>query len=104
MPLYRRKAEGAWWIRISVAGRKIRKTTGTANREDAKEFGAQGTGASLARTANSGTVLAAVPWREAAARWLTETRKKTKSKDEYMLAWFGGYLDNEPLSATLTGK
>jgi ribonuclease D len=41
----------------------------------------------------------AVPWREAAARWLTETKKRTKSKDEYMLAWFGGYLDNEPLSA-----
>ena len=42
---------------------------------------------------------AAVPWREAAARWLTETKKRTKAKDGYMLAWFGGYLDDEPLSA-----
>lgn len=97
MPLYRRKAEGPWWIRISVAGHKIRKSTGTTDREAAKEF-------ERAEQERAWRELklgdrSAVPWREAAARWLTETRKRSKSKDEYMLAWFGGYLDNEPLSA-----
>lgn len=97
MPLYRRKAEGSWWIRISVAGRKIRKSAGTTNREAAKEF-ERSEQERAWRELKLGD-RSAIPWREAAARWLTETRKKTKSKDEYMLAWFGGYLDNEPLSA-----
>lgn len=97
MPLYRRKAEGPWWIRISVAGHKIRKSAGTQDREVAKEFER----AEFDRAYREHKLgdRSAVPWREAAARWLTETRKKTKIKDEYMLAWFGGYLDNEPLSA-----
>lgn len=97
MPLYRRKAEGPWWIRISVAGNKIRKSTGTQDREAAKEF-EQRERERAWRELKLGD-RSAVPWREAAARWLIETRKRTKSKDEYMLAWFGGYLDNEPLSA-----
>jgi integrase len=97
MPLYRRKAEGSWWIRISVAGHKIRKSAGTTDRETAKEFER----AELDRAYRQHKLgdRSAIPWREAAARWLLETRKRSKSKDEYMLAWFGGYLDNEPLSA-----
>lgn len=97
MPLYRRKTEGPWWIRISVDGHKIRKSTGTTDREAAKEF-EQRERERAWREHKLGD-RSAVPWREAAARWLTETRKRTKSKDEYMLAWFGGYLDNEPLAA-----
>ena len=97
MPLYRRKAEGPWWIRISVDGNKIRKSTGTTDREAAKEFERRERERAW-RELKLGD-RSAIPWREAAARWLTETRKKTKTKDEYMLAWFGGYLDNEPLSA-----
>ena len=96
MSLYRRKAEGTWWIRISVAGHKIRKSAGTTDREVAKEF--ERCEFDRAYREHKLGDRSAVPWREAAARWLTETRKRTKSKDEYMLAWFGGYLDNEPLS------
>lgn len=96
-PLYKRKAEGAWWIRISVAGHKIRKSTGTTNREAAQEFEAR----EFERAWREHKLgdRSAVPWREAAARWLTETRKRSKDKDEYILAWLGGHLDNEPLSA-----
>jgi integrase len=96
MPLYRRKAEGPWWIRISVAGHKIRKSSGTTDREAAKEF--ERVEFERAYRERKLGDRSAIPWREAAARWLLETRKRTKSKDEYMLAWFGGYLDNEPLS------
>lgn len=97
MSLYRRKAEGPWWIRISVAGHKIRKSSGTQDREAAKEFEAR----EFERAWREHKLgdRSAVPWREAAARWLTETRKRSKEKDEYILAWFGGHLDNEPLSA-----
>jgi integrase len=97
MPLYRRKADGPYWIRISVGGHKIRKSTGTPDREAAKEF--ERTEHERAWRELKLGDRSAVPWREAAARWLLETRKRSKSKDEYMLAWFGGYLDNEPLSA-----
>jgi integrase len=97
MSLYRRKAEGPWWVRISVSGNKIRKSSGTQDRAAAKEF-EQRERERAWRELKLGE-RAAIPWREAAARWLTETKKRTKSKDEYMLAWFGGYLDNEPLSA-----
>lgn len=96
MPLYRRKAEGPWWIRISVSGHKIRKSSGTTDRETAKEF--ERVEFERAYRQHKLGDRSAVPWREAAARWLLETRKRSKSKDEYMLAWFGGYLDNEPLS------
>jgi hypothetical protein len=82
---------------ISVAGNKIRKSSGTQNRAPAQEF-EQHERERAWRELKLGD-RTAVPWREAAARWLTETKKRTKSKDEYMLAWFGGYLDNEPPSA-----
>ena len=38
MSPYRRKAEGPWWVRISVAGGKIRKSSGTQDRAAAQEF------------------------------------------------------------------
>ena len=97
MSLYRRKTEGPWWVRISVAGNKIRKSSGTQDRAAAQEL-EQHERERAWRELKLGE-RASVPWREAAARWLTETKKRTKAKDEYMLAWFGGYLDNEPLSA-----
>ncbi len=97
MSLYRRKTEGPWWVRISVAGNKIRKSSGTKDRAAAQEF-EQHERERAWRELKLGE-RAAVPWREAAARWLTETKKRTKAKDGYMLAWFGGYLDDEPLSA-----
>jgi len=38
MSLYRRQAEGPWWVRISVAGHTIRKSSGTQDRAAAQEF------------------------------------------------------------------
>jgi integrase len=97
MSLYRRNAKGPWWVRICVAGNKIRKSTGTEDRAAAQEF-EQRERERAWRELKLGD-RSAITWREAAARWLTETKKRSKSKDEYMLAWFGGYLENESVSA-----
>lgn len=97
MSLFIRKKGGPYYIRIWVAGSKIILSSGTTDRAAAKEF-------ERAESERSWRELklgdrSAVAWRTAAARWLEETRKKTKAKDEYMLAWFGQYLDTLALSA-----
>lgn len=97
--LYKRKANGPWWIRISVAGTKIRKSTGTADESLAKEFLAREQQRAW-RELKAGD-RSATPWREAAARWLKEAAPKKRSidKDELLLAWFSQYINDEPLSA-----
>ncbi len=97
MSLYRRQGQGPYWIRISVAGRKIRKSTGTTDKKAAQEFEQRERERAWRhlRLGDRSQTL----WREAAARWLLETRKRTKDKDESMLAWIGGHLDNVALGA-----
>ena len=38
-------------------------------------------------------------WKEAAARWLRETLKRSKPRDESILAWFGEHLDKYDVAA-----
>lgn len=94
MPLYRRPGSPHWWVRI---GRKTRRSTGTSDRRQAKQF-EEALQERLWRRHKLGD-RAAVSFREVAARWLTETQKRTKAKDELILAWFAPYIDEEPLSA-----
>jgi integrase len=97
MSLYQRKAGGAWWVRIGVAGQKIRKSTGTSDRTLAEAFEQKERERAYAelKLGDRG----AIPWQTVSEQWLNESTKRTKPKDEYMLAWFGGYLDNEPINS-----
>lgn len=99
MPLYRPPKTPYWWIRIQVAGTKVRRSTSTTDRGEAEEF-EQVERERLWRIAKLGD-RSATPFREAAARWLTETTKKTKAKDRLLLDWFCGQpeLADAPLSA-----
>lgn len=97
MPLYRRPGSPHWWVRISVAGRKTRRSTGTADRREAEEF-EQRERERLWRQYKLGD-RGAVRFAEAAARWLIETRKRSKAKDETIIAWFEQHIKDEPLSA-----
>jgi integrase len=98
MPLYRQPKSPYWFIRIQVAGTKIRRSTGTADRASAEEF-EQRERERLWRLEKLGD-RSATPFSEAAARWLTETTKKTKHKDELLLEWFCSQpeLKDAPLS------
>ena len=84
------KKSGPLWLKFKVDGRLVRLSTGTANLKQAREFEA---------TARAGawrqTKLGERPpyaWSAARKRWLSETRKRTKAKDEAILAWFDEHL------------
>jgi integrase len=93
MPLYRRSGSSHWWVRI---GRKTRKSTGTADREQAEEFERVLT-ERLWRLTKLGD-RSAVSWREAAVKWLKDS-KRAKRRDQEFLAWLSPKLDEQPLSA-----
>lgn len=86
MPLYRHPKSPYWWARVSVAGRKVRCSTGTADREKAEEF-EHVLRDRLWRERKLGE-RGALSFREAAARWLTETEKATKTADRTAFQWF----------------
>lgn len=97
MPLYRRAGTPNWWVRFSIAGVPVRKSTGTADREQAKEFERREWDRvyQLVKLGDR----SAHTFGEASARWLSETTKRSVEKDETILAWFDEHLRNEPLNA-----
>jgi integrase len=97
MPLYKRKGSPHWWVRISVAGVKTRKTTGTDNRDEAEEF-EQRERERLWRLHKLGD-RSAVRWCEVASRWMTESTKRSAVKDKIILAWLDPYIGEEPISS-----
>jgi integrase len=97
MPLYHRPGSPHWWVRISIAGEKTRRSTGTADRGAAEEF-EQRERDRLWRFHKLGDG-AAVRFREVAQRWLNETTKRTRDKDEAILAWMCEEVGDEPISA-----
>jgi integrase len=98
LPLYRQPKSPYWWIRVQVAGSKIRKSTSTTDRGEAEEF-EHAERDRLWRLAKLGD-RSATTFGEVAARWLIETTKKTKAKDRLLLEWFCGQpeLKDAPLS------
>jgi integrase len=90
MSLYRPSNSPHWWTRFRLNGTEVRLSTGTANRREAEEF------ETLARTrAWRRARLGEKPplaWRDAAKRWLAETRKRSKARDVIILNWFHRHL------------
>lgn len=97
MPLYRREGSPHWWVRFSVAGRKVRKSAGTADRSLAEAFERREYERvfRLRKLGERG----AHTFGEASARWLEETHKRSVAIDEMILSWFDEHLRNEPLDA-----
>jgi integrase len=98
LPLYHQPKSPYWWIRLQIAGTKIRCSTSTTDRAAAEEF-EHIERARLHRLAKLGD-RSATAFKDAAARWLTETQKRTKYKDQLILEWFCGQpeLRDAPLS------
>lgn len=86
MSLYRQPGSANWWITVQVAGTRIRRSTGTADRREAEEF-EQRERERLWRTEKLGD-RGATAFAEVAARWLLETEKRTLEKDRLILDWF----------------
>lgn len=97
MPLYRPRGSKNWWVRISVAGHKTRRTTGTEDRQQAEEFEQRERERlwRLHKLGNRGSVR----WADATKRWLEETTKRSRDMDEMILAWLEPHLKDEALEA-----
>lgn len=98
MSLYRRKKNGRYlknfWCRFTVGGREIRESTGTDDRKEAEEFETT-LRSRYWRESKLGESFHS--FREAGERWLNETEKRTKAKDEGIIKWFEPYLGELPL-------
>jgi len=94
--LYRRKSSPHWWVRFQLAGREIRLSTGTRDRAQAEEFETQARNRAW-RQARLGE-RPAVLWEAATKRWLTETQKRSKWRDEAIIGWFDEHLKGQPLT------
>lgn len=90
MSLYRRPDTPNWWCRFQIDHREIRLSTGTANREQAKEFEAAAR-ARAWRQARLGE-RAPYPWESARKRWLAERRRKDDPSVTTILNWFDEHL------------
>ncbi len=87
MSIYKQPKSPYWFIRLSDgSGGKIRRSTGTTDRAEAQEFfeREQQRVWRLNKLGDRG----AHSFTEAAERWLKETEKKTKDRDEERLEWF----------------
>jgi integrase len=95
--IYRRKGSPHWWISISVAGRKTRRTTGTSDRAQAQEFEKRERDRlwKVHKLGDTGYIR----WSEAAARWLSEIPEASRKKELSVLNALSESLEHEPLRA-----
>jgi integrase len=80
MSLYKRKDSALWWVKLTVNGRRIQKSTGTADRKAAQEYHDR-----LKAELWEQTRLGVKPgylWQDAVLRWLKETEHKATHKDD----------------------
>ena len=93
MSLYKRKDSKVWWLKITIAGKTIQRTTGTADKIGAQELHDK-LKAQLWEQERLG-VKPSYFWQEAVIRWLNETSDKaTHKEDKSKLAWLDIYLSD----------
>lgn len=93
MSLYKRKDSSFWWVKITVGGRTVQRTTGTEDKIQAQEF--HDKLKVLMWEQERLGVKARHSWKEAVVRWLNETSDKaTHNEDKSKLAWLNTHLGN----------
>jgi len=96
MSLYKRKDSKVWWVKITINGRIVQKSTGTTDKHQAQEFHDR-----LKTECWDQLKLGNKPrynWNEAVVRWLSETQHKaSKRVDLSHLRWLDFYFDKLPL-------
>lgn len=97
MSLYKRKNSSYWWLKITISGRTIQRSTGTEDKTKAQEYHDR-LKAQLWQQDRLG-VKPTHSWREAVVRWLIETSDKaTHLEDKRKLAWMHDYLGDLTLN------
>lgn len=97
MPLYRHPESPYWWVRFTVGGVKVRRSTGTTERVAAEEFETKLRG-DLWRQVKLGE-RPRYTWREAVERWWSAADGRDRERDKERLTWFAEYLDSTPLDS-----
>ena len=91
MSLYKRKDSQVYWVKISIAGQVIQRSSGTSVKQQAQEFHDK-----LKAEFWQQKKLGAKPvrsWQETVLRFLQETSdKRTHQQDKEKLAWLHPYL------------
>lgn len=96
MPLYRQPKSPYWWVRFSVGGVKVRRSTQTTEREAAEEFEAKLRG-DLWRQRKLGE-RPRYTWKQAVDRWRLEAQGRDRARDAERLSWFSDELDKLALA------
>lgn len=93
MSLFKRKDSSNYWVKITLAGRTIQRSTGTDEKSKAQEFHDR-----LKAEMWEQDRLGVKPkrsWKEAVVKWLAETSDKaTHHEDRSKLAWLDRFLGN----------
>ncbi len=98
MSLYKRKDSPNWWVKITHGGQCLQQSTGTSDREKAREYHDK-LKATLWEQERLGT-RPSHSWNEAVVRYLAETsHKASQSDDKSHLRWLDGYLNGVALGA-----
>ncbi len=93
MSLYKRKDSSVWWLKITLAGKTIQRSTGTADKIEAQELHDK-LKAQLWEQERLG-VKPSHSWQEAVIRWINETSDKaTHKEDKSKLVWLDDYLSD----------
>ncbi|PKO46405.1 MAG: site-specific integrase [Betaproteobacteria bacterium HGW-Betaproteobacteria-22] len=103
MSLYKRKDSSVWWLKVTVNGQMIQRSTGTTDKANAQEYHDK-----LKSDLWEQSRLGVKPrryWWEAVGRWLQETSdKRTHSGDIAKLRWLDTYLSNSTLNEITLSK
>lgn len=92
MSLYKRKDSALWWVKLTVNGRRIQKSTGTADRKAAQEYHDR-LKVELWEQLRLG-VKERYTWQQAVLRWLDETQHKASRVDDLShLRWLDPHLN-----------
>ena len=95
MPIYRRKNSPYWWVRLSVRGQKIRRSTGTTDREEAQAFEARLKAESLE---DLPIRRAGYTWDQAALRFVEDhQQKRSLDTDLTLMRWLQPHLSGKLL-------
>lgn len=96
MPLYRQPKSPYWFVRFTIGGTKVRRSTQTTSRQAAEEFESK-LRADLWRQVRLGE-RPRYTWAEAVKRWYDGADGRDKDRERERLKWFAPYLDTVPLS------
>lgn len=100
MPLYRHPESPYWWVRFSIGGIKVRRSSGTSSKDAAAEFESK-LRADLWRQVKLGE-RPRYTWQEAVERWYAECDTRDRERERERLKWFAEYLGDVALADITT--